>query len=157
MKHISDKTIASPHYERRVINPVLELKKWISSYDKFTETRTTPDLFMRSSKTVSAYNIEKKPMDSELRIYPYRYILIEQKKGSEYIVKDFGDFHEKNKVDRALRYYKLNAKHVDTFATSIYNFIRIVNRWLDNTGGEFLIDNMKEFEIRHEGNSSWFK
>jgi len=62
-------------------------------------------------------------------------------------VTDFGDFVEIPKIKGLLKYYVLNPAHLNNYTRSIRDFINLTERWLNATNDEFLIDNVKMFEL----------
>jgi hypothetical protein len=52
---------------------------------------------------------------------------------------DFGDFHLYN-VESLLIVFRINEKYLDIYCFAIFDLIKDINRWLDLTGKEFLID-----------------
>jgi len=66
-------------------------------------------------------------------------------------VADFGDFPLYN-VEKLLYYFTINDSYLEGYAESIIQVIMEINRWLDLTGREFIIDN-KMFRPRFKASS----
>ena len=144
-----DKAIACSYFKREMIIPIIDLIKWIGSFDKFNKPRTTPDLFMKCGGIQEGYKIDNLLNAHPDNIkYPERYILLKILSDEKAMVQDFGDFQEKDKVDGLAYNYKMTKKYIVGYSHYVYDFISIVHRWLDITGGEFIIDDTKAFEIR---------
>jgi hypothetical protein len=47
-----------------------------------------------------------------------------------------------------LNYVIINNKYINAYVEEIVDFIGIINKWLDSTNGEFIIDLKKDFEIK---------
>jgi hypothetical protein len=69
---------------------------------------------------------------------PERYILLE-KAGPREIVRDSGDFDE-GYLDRVLNLYQFTPEGRKKISADIFEIVRLVNRWLDLSGNEFIFD-----------------
>jgi len=145
-----DKIISSSYFQGSVARVIINIIDWIGCFDAYTKLRSTPDLFVETSKIVTDYGvISGQELNHERnKKYPNRYILLKKVNISESIVLDFGDFAEKSKIEALLHVVKLNIKHRDNYVRHTYKFIKLVNDWLDLTNGEFILDTYKQFEMK---------
>lgn len=154
LDEIIDKTIASKHSKREITVPIINLKKWVGSFNKFNSSRTSPDLFIKTNKQSNEYKAINGPSINPKNIeFPDRYILIKKIDKETGIVQDFGDFTEKDKIEGLLNHCKINKKYLEIYSAKISEFINIVENWLDLTNGEFVIDNINMFELRTASNN----
>lgn len=71
--------------------------------------------------------------------FPNRYLLLKDSKGSDYLVQDFGDFHEYDK-EKLLGIFVVNKELCANYTEAIYNVLSTIKKWLEKTGYEFIID-----------------
>jgi hypothetical protein len=64
------------------------------------------------------------------------------------IVKDFGDFIEKNKIEALIGKFCFNKDHLGMYVLLIRHFIEAVGKWLDLTNGTFILDTYHNFEMK---------
>lgn len=149
LRELVDKAISSNHYKTETIKPVINIIKWLGSFEKFNSSRITPNLFITSGKLCKKYtcfsgaNINKHNDN-----LPDRYILLRKIDKQRGQVTDFGDFIEKQRIQKLLTIFKLNPKYLGVYVDMFKSFIEIANNWLAITNGEFIIDTNKAFEIR---------
>ena len=149
IRNLLDKAMSYACYEREVTNVLIKMIKIISSFDKFNRLRVTPDLFFPINKCSNEFKvINGSKMNPQNEKYPERYILLKNYNEDKFVVTDFGDFQEKDNVVRLLEYFSINEKYIADYTSYVSSIIGICNRWLDMTGGEFIIDDIKQFEIR---------
>lgn len=148
IRKILDKITASNHYKKELGVTLVNLIKWIGVFDKFNSSRQSPDLFIKANESAenfkTVYGPDINPSNKE------GYLLLKKIDKEHGIVRDFGDFQEKHKIDSMLEYVYINNKYVDRYANLIVDLIEITNNWLERTNGEFLIDNINYFEFNHK-------
>ncbi|MEI6411623.1 MAG: hypothetical protein WCR52_19695, partial [Bacteroidota bacterium] len=82
---------------------------------------------------------------------PDRYILGLPSDKGKFAVQDFGDFIYLDKAAKQLNYYKINPNRIDLYLDCLFEFNAIINDWVDNTGGEIIIDNQtNNFKLHRE-------
>lgn len=112
--------------------------------------RNIDDLFLMSSSKIEGFKIQSgSKMSASNSEYPDRYLLLKELGNEEYQVFDFGDF-ENFKLSKLLLECNLNPKHMLLLSATIYQTLKSINCWLDNTGLEFLID-MRMYKFRKAG------
>ncbi len=144
-RNLLNQIITSNYYQRELSVILIQLIKWIESFNKFISLRTSPNLFVNlneeTTEYFSIYGPDINPTNKE------SYILL-RKLNNEYgQVVDFGDFQEREKVDKHLEYQELNVKYTDSYSSYIIELIRGVTKWLDFTNSTFLIDD-NNFEFK---------
>lgn len=155
LRQIVDKTISSSYHEKEPAGVIIELVRWIAKFDKFNSLRINPNLFQSSHKkanefkVVSGYSINKKNIK-----FPDRFLLLKIIDAQHGKVQDFGDFIEKHKIEKLQTIFTMNPKNIEEYTNLVLEFIHIVEKWLDNTNGEFIIDNAKMFEIKNIENQN---
>ncbi len=77
--------------------------------------------------------------------YPDRLVLLKKINDSKFIVQDFGDFKKYNK-DKLLYLFHFNDEIIESYASQIFDVISKINRWVNVSGNEFIIDS-KMFKI----------
>ena len=123
--------------------------RWIGGFDNFNRDRTSPELFISSKIQNTNYNVISGDSLYKKNVeFPDRYLLLKKIDNEHGRVQDFGDFIERNKIENLLMIHTLNSKYIGLYSHKLMDFIQIVNRWLDLTNGEFIIENNKMFEIK---------
>ena len=112
----------------------LEAVQKIATLFKITE-RKAKNYCVQSGKALTSLNKE----------YPDRYLLLKHLKDDKYVVTDFGDFAPYQST-KLLNICFVQPQFIDTYVDAICDVISDINRWLELTGGEFLIDT-KMFRI----------
>lgn len=155
-RRILDSAISSAHYKRELAIPIINIIHWLGSFDKFNRSRQSPDLFIDKGVQSKGYVVVSgREMNPQLNTqFPDRYILLQKIEHKSGLVLDFGDFVEKHKKDRLLNLLQINSDYLRFYSAKIAEFIKYVDNWLDLTNGEFIIENIKAFEIRPLPNNS---
>lgn len=138
--------ISSSYFDKKLGIIVANIIKWIKKYNKFISTRVTPDLFLSTGEVNSNFVL----LDSQ-SINPNNkksYVLLEKIDKENGVVIDFGDIQETPKKDGALESVYLNEVYYMQYSSYIEEFLDLVKVWLDNTNGEFIIDDVESFEFR---------
>ena len=150
LKNVLDKITSSSHYKRELGLPLANLIKWLLSFSKLNSSRQSPDLFVKVNERIDGFNAVYGP-----DINPTNkdgYILLEKINEEHSMVRDFGEFQEKQKIDAMLDYVVMNKKYIDEYAHKFIELILIIDKWLIVSGGEFLVDNIKEFDFKIKEN-----
>lgn len=149
LQNIVDKVISSPHLGKEIATVIIDLIRWTGGFDNFNRERTNPNLFIATGSTEKQYKVvsglELNPKNTE---FPDRFILLKKIDKQHGVVEDFGDFIERDKIEGLTKIYVLNPNFCNSYLMQIREFIRIGEKWLDLTNGEFIIDNNKMFEIK---------
>jgi hypothetical protein len=123
--------------ENEQIISLIEIMKdlrYIESIQKIDDLYIPMDRIVKSFKIASGPEISHKNIN-----FPDRYLLFKKINGDKSVVMDFGDFHLYN-VESLLIVFRINEKYLDIYCFAIFDLIKDINRWLDLTGKEFLID-----------------
>jgi hypothetical protein len=86
-------------------------------------------------------------LNSRNKDLPDRHILLENLSEKEGRVTDFGDFIERDKIEQLTDEFVFNQEHTKTYVLLFREFIKSVNKWLDLTNGEFILDLFHNFEL----------
>jgi len=149
LQQIADKTISSYYHGKEIARVIIELMRWAGSFDNFNRSRTSPNLFnfieskRNDFKAVNGMSINTKNTE-----FPDRFMLLKKVDNVHGMVRDFGDFVEKDKIEGLTKKYKLNPDYIARYTLKIREFIEIAEKWLDLTNGEFIIENNKMFELK---------
>jgi len=126
------------HLSNDQIIAIINLLKVVQSFDQIP--KNIKDIYIESQKNSTAYKIEKGENINPKNIqFPDRCLLLRKLGSNKYVVCDFGDF-PKYQIEKLLHIYKLNPKYSQEFAEWVFEFIKIINNWLNSSGNEFIIN-----------------
>jgi hypothetical protein len=158
MQNIVDKVISSPHHGKEIAPVIIDLIRWTGGFDNFNRSRTNPNLFIPTGRVEKKYKVVRGlELDTRNTEFPDRFILLKIIDEQHGIVEDFGDFVEHDKIEGLTKLYTMNPDYIELYLKQIRQFIKIGERWLDLTNGEFIIENNKMFEIKTVPNGSFTK
>lgn len=144
--------LSSPYYNREVLNSLIDIYEWFAEYDKFRSIYFS-DLLINTNDKDEKFTIIK-VSEKESNNFPKRYILLEKMDNEKGIVNNFGDFPT-GVIPMLTNYFTLNSKYLDKYCDILSLLIGSINKWLDITNNEFIIDFTKQFRIKKlDGN--WF-
>ena len=69
-----------------------------------------------------------------------RLVLLKKISNNKGVVIDYGDFQRKDHIDNLLNEFKVKEYTLNFYSGFFYNLIKDINWWIDNNGGEFIID-----------------
>jgi hypothetical protein len=92
--------------------------------------------------------ISGKELNENNTEHPERLVLLQNIKNDKFIVQDFGDFKNKNR-DNLLKLFSVKDKHVESYSRVIFRIITKINKWIEVSGNEFIIDS-KMFKTHSE-------
>jgi hypothetical protein len=149
LTEIANRTISSQHHGKAMVAIIIDFIRWVGSFDKFNTLRTSPDLFQPINETPDGIYraINGKEVNPANSALPSRFMLLKQIDDEHGQVQDFGDFIERKKIEGLLKYYKINPASTPAYVSYVRHFIQLTEKWLDLTDGEFIIENIKMFEI----------
>jgi len=149
LQKIADKAILSYYHGKEIAGVIIKLMRWAGGFDNFNSTRTTPDLFIPiEAKTNDYQAVNGSSINPKNTEFPDRFILFKKIDTEHTKVEDFGDFIERDKINGLTATYKINPDYLEFYIHKIRDFINIVEKWLDLTNGEFIIENNKMFELK---------
>ncbi len=147
MKLIVDKTLLLS-FSEEVKTIMIKIMKWIGSFDKFFNSGRNTNIFIDLKKENTLYKLTKgNTMNQKNEKYPNRYLLLKILGEDKFLVQDFGDFLVKE--TKLLNSYMLSKNYTILYSEYIKEFIEYVNKWLELTNGEFIIDNINNFEFHN--------
>ena len=98
------------------------------------------ELYFRTEKEATSYKIVAgKELNKDNIEFPDRYLLLKDLGNNQFLVADFGDFAPYN-MNKLLQIFVSNQRYLETFSDAISDLVREINKWVDLTGGEFVID-----------------
>jgi len=98
------------------------------------------ELYSRTEKEATSYKIVVgKELNKDNIEFPDRYLLLKDLGNNQFLVADFGDFAPYN-MNKLLQIFVSNQRYLETFSDAIFDLVREINKWVDLTGGEFVID-----------------
>jgi hypothetical protein len=112
----------------------------IKSLQRLEAIQKLETLYEVTERKAEKYHIQSGKMINPLNTeYPDRYLLLKPLKDDKHVVVDFGDFapYQSSKL---LNICMVQPQYFDTYENAISDVISDINRWLEVTGGEFLID-----------------
>lgn len=143
--HINQ-AMSSQYYNREILNSLIDIYEWFAEYDKFRTNyfskltiklnETQDDLFVIKGSEISANN----------RL-PDRFLLMKRVDNKNGQVCNFGDLPP-GAISTATNYYSLNDDIIEKYIDCIYLLIISINKWLDVTNNEFIVDFTKNFRIK---------
>ena len=149
LREIADKMISSVHQNKELAVPIIEIISWIGQYDKINSSRSEYKFFTPLKTTNTKYNVVNSlSLNSRNNDLPDRHILLENLSEKEGRVTDFGDFIERDKIEQLTDEFIFNKEHTKIYVSLFRVFIKSVNKWLDLTNGEFILDTFHNFEFK---------
>lgn len=149
LREIVDRMISSVHQNKELAVPIIEIIKWIGRYDKINSSRSEFKFFTPLKSTNTRYSVVNSlSLNSRNNDLPDRHILIERLSKKEGRVTDFGDFIERNKIEQLTDEFMFNQEHTKIYVSLFREFIMSVNKWLNLTNGEFILDTFHNFEFK---------
>lgn len=144
-KKLIDNVVSVSNFKKEKLVILVKLKEWLEWYNKFTNSRTFNDLFLKQERSETYKLISSNDPKLADRLILGR--LLPDNKVS---VEDFGDISFKPRIKDAVYYHQINPVHLKNYSNLLYSFVQITNEWLDKTGGEFILDTHKQFEIKQQ-------
>lgn len=148
--HIN-KALSSPYYNREVLNSLINIYEWFAEYDKFKRIYFSK-LFIKSEEKDDRFIVVKGSGLASNNL-PERYILMEKLDDEKRIVRNFGDFPIAY-IPVLTNYFTINDESLDKYCNILYLLIESINKWLNITNNEFIIDFTKQFRIK-KSDGNW--
>lgn len=106
-------------------------------------------LYTSTDKETTSYKVVYgKELSEENIKLPNRYLLLKDLGDNKSLVADFGDFPLYN-ADKLLRVFTVNERYLEVYSGAVFELVTEINKWVDLTGGEFVIDT-KMFRLQHK-------
>lgn len=147
-RKLADGAISSVYHNREMAGIMIEFIRWTGRFDALNSIRNSTSWFEECGVEIEGYKVLSPSAFQKNDELPNRFVLLNEIKEGNGIVKDFGDFPYKLRVQKLLMKYKFNNKNKDTFVSIIRHFITTVNDWLNLTNGEFILDTFHHFELK---------
>jgi hypothetical protein len=153
LQTIADKFIFST-IGKGIAAIIIDLMKWTAEFDSFNSSRRKMNLFIPTGIVEKKYSVlNGLELNSKNTTFPDRFLLMAPLNEQSGTVVDFGDFVEIDRIEKLRNEFTLNPDCRDSYIAKIRQFIAIVERWLDATNGELIIENNKMFEIKFMPNN----
>ena len=135
-----EKILIIRQYNDNYYVPLVQIIDSLKLHDKYLNRKIkVENLKPISSIDSNDYTIFHKPQTENL---PYRFILLKKIKGTSdlSIVIDFGDIIRSDFQMNLLNTFKISEYNIDFYLRFLKNIIYSINKWIDNNGGEFILD-----------------
>jgi len=129
-----EKIIPIKHFNDYYYVPLVRLIDTLRIYDKELNRRGDLDKLDEIKLNVSDYSILQNEESSK------RKVLLKKISATKGIVIDYGDFGRKDHILHLLDTYKLKPISIKFYFGFITSVIKHINDWIDNNGGEFILD-----------------
>lgn len=104
------------------------------------------NLYIDIGKEVNSYKVVKgTEIHKENIKFPNRYLLLKDLGNDKFLVENAGDFPP-YKVNSLLKIFKINEKYLEIYSAALSDLISEINKWLDLTGREFILEH-KMFKV----------
>jgi hypothetical protein len=142
--------LSSAYYKKEIGIVIVNIIKWINKFEKVNSLRHYQEFFISNNEKANEFNVvfgpDINPKNKE------GYLLLEKLDNNYGQVVDYGEFQTQKHIDLMLHYFYLNTKYIPHYANILYEFINLVKRWLQLSNSEFIVDNLKHFEITVKDN-----
>lgn len=130
-----EKIIPIKHFNDYYYLPLIRLIDTLRTYDKELNRRGNLDKLEEVKVKTDGYGImeDKSSLSS-------RKVLLKKIDSEKGIVIDYGDFIRKDHISNLLTTYKLKPISIKFYSGFILSVIKHINDWIDNNGGEFILD-----------------
>ncbi len=141
-----DQAMSSQYFNREILNAIIDIYEWFSAYQS-TWSRYFPKLFIKleeKEESLFVIHSSKVAHGNEL---PDRYLLMKKINEKESQICNFGDFYPGN-ISNLTNYHNFNKEYLDKYVGNIQLLIKSINKWIELTNNEIIIDFVKSFRIK---------
>lgn len=154
-KYFVNQAIGSQYYNREILNALIDVLEWFSCYSKLRTEYFSVILQKHKEKDDSLFAINSSNVSSESgSTFPDRFLLMKKIDNEKSQVVNSGDFAVGH-INSLTNYYSFNREEMSHFSSTIILLIKYINKWLDLTNGEFIIDFVKSFRMK-KSDGEWF-
>ncbi|CCU79640.1 hypothetical protein HSACCH_01477 [Halanaerobium saccharolyticum subsp. saccharolyticum DSM 6643] len=130
-------------------NQIIAIIQIIKSLRSLELLHKEESIYENNLEEVSNHKIiSGKELNENNTEHPERLVLLKNIQDNNFLVQDFGDFKNKNK-DNLLKLFSVKDKHLETYSKAIFHVVTKINKWVEVSGNEFIIDS-KMFKINSE-------
>jgi len=129
-----EKIIQIKHFNDYYYVPLVRLIDTLRTYNKELNRRGDLDKLVEIEIKTNGYSILHSNESS------IRKVLLKNINAKSGVVIDYGDFVRKDHVQNLLTTYKLKPTSIKFYSGFIMSVIKHINDWIDNNGGEFILD-----------------
>ncbi|KXL53771.1 hypothetical protein CLNEO_09970 [Anaerotignum neopropionicum] len=116
--------------------PIVRLINTLRSYNQALNRQNDWDKLQKTSNKSDEYIIH----GDTLKTGENRLILMRKIDSTTGAVVDFGDFQRKDHIEALLDEFTFKKITLNFYSGFFFNLIKDINSWIDNNGGEFIID-----------------
>ena len=119
---------------------IISIISIIKSIRYLEKIREIKDMYLKTNKKTTDYKIVMgKELNKDNIEFPDRYLLLRILDKNHFKVQSFADI-PLYCIDLALYFLKVNEKYLELYSEAIYGLIKDINKWINLTDKEFLID-----------------
>ena len=141
-----NQAISSQYYNRELLNSLIDIYEWFAAYDS-TRTRYFSKLFIKLEEKEKSLFVINSSKVAHGKKFPDRYLLMKKINEKESQVHNFGDFCPGH-ISSLTNYHNFNKEYLDKFIDIIQLLIKSINKWIELTNKEIIIDFVKSFRIK---------
>ena len=145
-KNFVNQAMGSQYYNREILNALIDIFEWFSCYSKTRREYFSTIIKKHEEKDNSVYVINSSNVSSDSD-FPNRYFLMKKIDKNKGQVVNFGDF-ALGHITSLTNYYSFHEKKLSHFSSTIMMLLGFINKWLDLTNEEFIVDFVKNFRIK---------
>ncbi len=151
-RKIISEALCSPYYKREILHAIIDIYEWFPIYAKFWTEYSSKFFIKLKEKEKDLFVIHGSKISQDNKM-DRRYLLMKRIDKEKAIVLNFGDF-PLGIIPNLTNYYKLNPDYLEKYVDTILYLINKINKWLDLTNNEILMDFIKQFRIK-KANGKW--
>ena len=141
-----NQAMTSQYYNREILNSLIDIYEWFSAYDS-TRTRYFSKLFIKLEEKEESLFVINSSKVAHGNQFPDRYLLMKKINEKESQICNFGDFYPGN-ISNLTNYHNFNKEYLDKYVGNIQLLIKSINKWIELTNKEIIIDFVKSFRIK---------
>ena len=143
---IISEALCSPYYKREILHAIIDIYEWFSLYEKFWTEYSSKFFIRLEEKEDNLFVIHSSKISINNKL-SQRYLLMKRIDDEKGIVLNFGDFAPEI-IPNLTQYYKLNTDYLENYAAIIMSLIEAINKWVDMTNREIIVDFVKQFRVK---------
>lgn len=141
-----NQAMSSQYYNREVLNSLIDIYEWFAAYDS-TRTRYFSKLFIQLEEKEESLFVINSSKVAHGDKFPDRYFLMKRINEKESQICNFGDFYPGN-ISSLTTYHNFNKEYLGKFVDIIQLLIKSINKWIELTNKEIIVDFVKSFRIK---------
>ncbi|WP_217641263.1 hypothetical protein [Desulfobacula phenolica] len=146
IQNFINQAMSSQYYNREILNALIDIYEWFSAYDT-TRTRYFSKLLIKLEEKEESLFVINSSKVAHGNQFPDRYLLMKKINEKEGQVCNFGDFYPGN-IASLTNYHHFNKEYLDKFSNILQLLIKSINKWIELTNKELIIDFVKNFRVK---------